>query len=166
MGPVGLPGVRDLHPFYPVGVPCISSNDNIQDGCSCASHHILIPASRREEGGRDESTSPCFKDTSWKLPSIGQNAVTWPYLAAREGGKCHSHSRWPKIQGSSIEEGELTDIETISSCCSHSSTSVLMLGKMKGQVFRVFISPAFFLLFLLPDGRFVWPLTHTFQERQ
>ena len=54
----------------------------------------------------------------------------------------------------------------ISSCCSHSSTSVLMLGKMKGLVFPVFISPAFFLLFLLPDGRFVWPLTHTFQERQ
>lgn len=122
------------------------------------------------EEGEETDSSPPFKDTSWKSLSIGQNAVTWPYLAAREDGKCHSCSGWLTIQRSLVEEGEVTDTETICSHCSLRSVSdfsprALALEKVKGCTCPVFIAPGFFILLLLPYGRSVWPLTHTFQRR-
>lgn len=71
------------------------------------------PAEADEEEDEEEETdaSPPFKDTSRKLPSIGQKLVTWPYLAAKEDGKCQSHSGWLKTQGAFSEEGEVTDTE-------------------------------------------------------
>lgn len=51
-----------------------------------------------------------FKDMTQKLPryqlcshSLGQNLVTWPYLAARKAGRCSEYSEtictWPKTSG-------------------------------------------------------------------
>lgn len=127
-----------------------SANDNVQSGCPCASHHLLIPTSRKRREGRDESTSPSFQDTSGKLPSIDWNVVTWPHwLQGRMGNVIPipaTHS------GSFIEEGEVTDTEAIMLQLHILITFQYQwphTGKVKGPVFSVFIAPAFFLLLLL-----------------
>lgn len=73
---------------YPLSVLLMH---HIQNGCHSASHRVFIPASRPQRRGRDRPIS-ALQDTAWKLPSIGQNAVTWPYLPAGEDGECHSSS--------------------------------------------------------------------------
>lgn len=77
--------VPDTYPHPPVAKPCISLM--AMPGLAALAPATIWSPQLAEEGGDETATSPPVKDASWKLPPIGQNVVTWPYLAAREEGK-------------------------------------------------------------------------------
>lgn len=74
-------------PHHPVAKPCIGSM--VTPGLAVLEVATVLSPQLAEEGD-ETATTPPVKDASWKLPLIGQNVFTWPYLAAREEGKFES----------------------------------------------------------------------------
>lgn len=141
-----------------------SANDNVQSGCPC-----LIISFQPVE--REEMRSPSFQDTSWKLPSIDWNVATWPqWLQGRMGNVIpilDGHTFWVFYWGRRGNRYWSNYAAAAYSC--HIPVPVTSNWESeKTSLFCLYSASILSPPPSSPDsrGRFIWPLTHTFQRRQ
>lgn len=83
-----IEAMRDPDYFRLTAHPCVMSPQVLLLGVS-----IPMPASRKEKEQKGGSSLIRYSH-HFCLHSIGQNLVTWSYLAKRKAEKCSLHSTW------------------------------------------------------------------------